>query len=351
MKIDFLIVGFGIAGAAVAHKCLKENKSFLIIDDHKISASKISAGMFTPIRGKRFALQDNYDLYFDFALNFYNDSQLNIGDFTIERQDTERFFNSIDEKYFFLEKYSDKSDIVKLNDSQKIDFLNFDSGSVFFKKSGYLDVKLYLELSQLFFNEKNMFRIASFDYKSLKFSGGYINYDDIVAKNVVFTEGFRAMENPLFTFLPFQNAKSEVLLIESDTINFDHVINADLWIKPMENHISSGSHTSNRFLVGATHAWDEFSFKATQTARDKLSKRLNKILNVPFKIVGQLAAVKPVVKDRKVIWGTLPDRPVSILNGLGSSGVLKAPYYANKLVDSIINNKFDLDEEHIERFF
>ena len=79
--------------------------------------------------------------------------------------------------------------------------------------------------------------------------------------------------------------------------------------------------------------------------------KLNYLIHVPFKVIDQRAAVKPILKDRKLVWGTLPKVPVSILNGLGSSGVLKAPYYANKLVDSIITNKFDIDDMHVERFF
>lgn len=344
MNIDFLIIGFGIAGAAVAHKCLKENKSFLIIDDNKISASKISAGMFTPIRGKRFVLQDNYNVYFDVALNFYNDCQLNIGDFSIVRKNTERFFNSIEEKHFFLEKYRKHAGVFKLNDSQMIDFLNYDSGSVFFKKSGYLDVKRYLELSLLYFNKNNRVRIADFDYDRIKFSKDCVEYGGICAKSLIFTEGFRAIKNPFFKFLPFQNAKSEVLIIECEEFNFDHVINAGVWIKPIDKNVSL-------YLVGATHSWHEFSLLTTKRAREELINKLNHLIHVPFKVVDQRAAVKPILKDRKLVWGALPEMPVSILNGLGSSGVLKAPYYANKLVDSIIINKFDIDDMHVERFF
>ena len=50
------------------------------------------------------------------------------------------------------------------------------------------------------------------------------------------------------------------------------------------------------------------------------------------------------------MWGTLPNMPVSILNGLGSSGVLKGPYYAHKLIESLTNSCFDKEDTHIDRF-
>ena len=50
MKLDFIIVGQGIAGTCFAFELLKKNKSFIIIDkDQSNSSSKIALGIYNPL--------------------------------------------------------------------------------------------------------------------------------------------------------------------------------------------------------------------------------------------------------------------------------------------------------------
>ena len=61
-SVDYIIVGFGLAGAILAFKCWKKNKSFVIYDNpHSSSASSISSGLINPITGRRFVKSWQYD--------------------------------------------------------------------------------------------------------------------------------------------------------------------------------------------------------------------------------------------------------------------------------------------------
>jgi hypothetical protein len=54
ITVDYLIVGQGIAGTFFAQKLIETNQSFLFVDQFSQStSSKIAAGMFNPISGKR----------------------------------------------------------------------------------------------------------------------------------------------------------------------------------------------------------------------------------------------------------------------------------------------------------
>jgi len=53
MKVDFLIVGGGLAGASFASLCLKNNASFLMIDNDQNKASRVAAGVYNPVVLKR----------------------------------------------------------------------------------------------------------------------------------------------------------------------------------------------------------------------------------------------------------------------------------------------------------
>ncbi|WP_103327646.1 hypothetical protein [Bacteroidetes bacterium endosymbiont of Geopemphigus sp.] len=53
--IDYLIVGQGLSGSCFALECLEHSKSFLIIDNDYMSASKVASGIFNPVVLKRFS--------------------------------------------------------------------------------------------------------------------------------------------------------------------------------------------------------------------------------------------------------------------------------------------------------
>ena len=71
MKVDTLIVGFGIAGLNYAEQLRRQNKSFVVLtqDDH--NASHIAAGIVNPIVLKRFNPIWKSKEFLDYALPFY----------------------------------------------------------------------------------------------------------------------------------------------------------------------------------------------------------------------------------------------------------------------------------------
>ena len=55
-KVEYIIVGQGVAGSCMAMKLLQEKKSFVVIDNHFHKASAIAAGIFNPVVLKRFSI-------------------------------------------------------------------------------------------------------------------------------------------------------------------------------------------------------------------------------------------------------------------------------------------------------
>jgi len=56
-KVDFIIVGQGLAGTLLAYDLISNNKKILIIDKNlKASSSKVAAGMINPVAMKSVAL-------------------------------------------------------------------------------------------------------------------------------------------------------------------------------------------------------------------------------------------------------------------------------------------------------
>jgi glycine oxidase len=61
--------------------------------------------------------------------------------------------------------------------------------------------------------------------------------------------------------------------------------------------------------------------------------------------------VRPTVKDRRPLLGIHPEyNQLAVFNGLGTKGVMLAPYFANKLVNLILKNEPLPNEVNINRF-
>ena len=72
-QVDYIIVGQGIAGTALAITLINRGKTVIVIDDNSISAcSRVAAGNFNPIVFKRLVKSWKADELIPFSDNFYN---------------------------------------------------------------------------------------------------------------------------------------------------------------------------------------------------------------------------------------------------------------------------------------
>ena len=75
-KVDYIIVGQGLAGTILAQSLLKKNKSFVVIDDATLScASKVAAGLYNPIVFKRLVKSWLADDLLPFMASFYSEME------------------------------------------------------------------------------------------------------------------------------------------------------------------------------------------------------------------------------------------------------------------------------------
>ena len=82
-----------------------------------------------------------------------------------------------------------------------------------------------------------------------------------------------------------------------------------------------------------------------------LIEKLKKVISVPYTIKDQSAGIRPTVKDRRPMVGVHHIyKQLSVLNGLGTRGVMIAPTVAENLFDHLEFGK-KLDQQiNIKRF-
>jgi len=345
MKVDYIVVGSGLAGILFCEVLRKYNKSFVIIDDNSQKSSVVAGGLYNPVILKRFSSVWKSKEQLEIALPIYKalEYYLNVKlDYKIP---VYRLFNSVEEQ----NNWFNACDNPKLSMYLKPELNKYQNKSVNANygfgevlNTGRIDTNtMIVEFKSKLLNENRLLE-TSFDYEKLIISKKDINYNEINATQIVFAEGFGLKQNPFFNYLPLNGTKGELLIIHAPDLNIDFVLKSSVFLIPLGE---------DQYTVGATYEFSDKTNTVTQSAREELITKLESFINCKYTVINQVAAIRPTVKDRRPLVGQHPKyKNLYVLNGLGTRGVMIAPYVAKKLFQYIENGK-PLDSEiDINRF-
>jgi len=348
MKVDFIIVGQGLAGTLLAHELFRQNKSFVVFNDpDQIKSSEVAAGLINPIVFRRMTKSWLVDDAFPQMETTYRKLEELLHEqlyfpcrmLKILSEDGLDFWKR---KAFAnqLNAYLDAE--PNLNFKNTGIFNTFSFGCV--NKSGRLDIQKLIFAFYEFLSQQNWIRNEKLDYQKLVLLPDSATYDNITARKIIFCEGSAASQNPFFKNLKFKHSKGEVLELKIPELNQDKIMNGEVFVMPIGNL---------RYKVGATYSWDELNWETTESARMELLDKLKNISSTRFEVINQKAGIRPTMHDRKPVIGLLPDNPqIGIFNGLGSKGVLLGPYFAKQFVNFLIGDSTYLHPEaDIKRYF
>src|SRR5690348_975922 len=100
-RVDFAIVGRGLAGTALARHLLRRGKRVLVIDRGGESSSRVAAGLVTPVTGKRLARSWRWDELYPAAVAYYRDFEREAGEVVFHQRPAVRLFASAEERAEF----------------------------------------------------------------------------------------------------------------------------------------------------------------------------------------------------------------------------------------------------------
>src|SRR4051812_43663786 len=90
---EFVIVGQGLAGTALAWALLRRGRRVLVIDRERTdSASRLAAGLVTPVTGKRLARSWRWDELYPAACAFYRTVEAETGTTLFHQRPALRLF-------------------------------------------------------------------------------------------------------------------------------------------------------------------------------------------------------------------------------------------------------------------
>jgi hypothetical protein len=210
------------------------------------------------------------------------------------------------------------------------------------KQSGYLKLDRFLSSSEAFFKRKNLLIEADFTSENI-ISGSSLAFKNLFAQKIVFCEGYHLTNNSLFDFVKLQPVKGELLQIHAPHLSEDYILNKKCFVLPVGNH---------KFKVGATYQWDDLTEKCTKEGRLSIIERLENLVNTEYTVEKQWAGIRPTVIDRRPVLGKHPEHEnIYVFNGLGTKGVMLAPYFAKEMMQLLTQRNYNLlPEVDVQRF-
>jgi glycine oxidase len=339
MEVDYLIIGSGLAGISFAETCFLNHKKIMVINDNSQNSTTVAGGLFNPVVLKRFTKIWEAEAKLEISIPFYKSLEEKFNEKFLFEIPLLRKLNSIEEQNNWFSA-SDKPTLSNyLNTNLKTlqnEFIanNYKFGKV--NHTGFLDTKLLKETYTKYLLSENSYLEETFDYSQITIEENFIQYKNIKAKQIVFAEGFGIHSNPYFNNLPLDGTKGELLIIKALNLNLTDIINSSIWILPIGN---------NLYKVGATYNWEDKTTTKTEEGKKELLSNLKELISCEFEIIEHLAGIRPTVKDRRPLLGRhFAEKNIYILNGMGTRGVLFAPYLSAKLYQ-FIENDVELDNE------
>jgi glycine/D-amino acid oxidase-like deaminating enzyme len=345
MKVDYIIVGLGLAGLAFAEELLAANKTFVVFEDDSQTSSLVAGGVYNPVILKRFTPVWNAKEQLEIALPFYQKLEEKLNTKFDEKFIIKKVFKSIEDQNNWFEA-TDKP-LLKAYLDPKLDYqkrngiiADFGFGNV--KEAGRIDTKKLVEAYREYLKNEHKIKFEKFEHQQIKFKETLLEYKDIVADRIVFCEGFGMTKNLFFNYLPLKEVKGELIIIHAPDLEIDFLIKSTLFVLPLGNHL---------YKVGATFNWHDKTSNPSEEGKDELVQKLEKVITVPYKIMEQTAGIRPTVSDRRPLVGVNPAYTnLAILNGLGTRGVMIAPTVAKQLFNYLENGEKLDPEIDIKRF-
>ncbi len=335
MNTDYLIIGQGLAGSLLAWELIKRNCNVIIIDNGLENASQVAAGLINPITGQRFVKSIGIDYLLPTAKNYYEELGSTFKHSFYKEKRMIRIFNRKSEIASIIKRLSQadyQRYLGKLDTlPNSLDNILSPLGYIEQINTGYLSTTELLDYLKKFFITNQCYKQANIAYQDIQIAP-VIKWQNITPKRIIFCEGYHSINNPWFSWLPFQLVKGEILTISHNSTLPDKIFNFGNWVIPLNQRLSR---------IGATFDRENLNSIPTEIAKNSLIKSLNSLNHslTKINIVHHQANIRPCTQDKHPFIGHHPIHPqISIFNGFGAKGSLQLPWYTQQFANALLNN-------------
>jgi len=338
MEVDFIIVGQGLAGSALAMALMRRGKSVAVVDSNDPSAAtRVAAGLVTTLAGKGMNPAWRQAEYLPEAIAYYQNLERETGTPLFYPHPVLRLFKDAKEAAKFSRKADALTewvakDVAEIPPNQ----LHAEFGGFEMAHGGRLDTLAYLKVVRQKIEKNGIYLEQSFDDASVELSAEGVRWNGIHAQKIILCQGYAGLAAGRFSQLKHRSAKGEMLTVRVDQLDSDRIISRNSWLVPLG---------AGLWRAGATYEWDDLSTTPTEEGRAEVEQKVAGLTSLPFKVVGHDAGVRPIIHRSQPVVGLDPTcQQIGFFNGLGSKGVITAPSVGEHFA-SFLTGEFDLDPE------
>lgn len=344
MHYDFIIVGQGICGTLMSWQLIKEGCKVLVIDQPKMSSSRVASGLINPVTGKRWVTTWLLDELLPIAENTYAQFGRELGLNIWREYLMLHMFKSLETEHFFKDRLAQNAPYLEWYADGDIwqHYFNY-QGSVGAIQSCYMVglQDLLVQWRQKLKSENKLLE-TSLDWNKCQLNSDKIVYENVTANYIIACEGALSTNHHLFNSLPFSFNKGEVLIVSIPDLPKDYLYAHEFKLLPWKDGL---------FWLGASFEWNYKNELPSIDFKTKATQWLQHFLKLPFTIVDHLAAIRPSVVDYRPIVGSHPlYQNLLILNGTGTKGCLQAPYLSECMKKYLLNKESLPESVDIARF-
>lgn len=344
---DFIIVGRGLAANVLANTFHQNNVSFHVIGQTGLSnSSLVAAGIWNPIVFKRLTLSWKAYQCVPVLNSFYNQCEANLEKQFVYHRAIIKPFVQEQEKTLWQKKSKNELaeflDSNSYSDSASYKNCNISGEFSLVKRTGNIDIPTFINATSSFF--KDLISDEFFDYNQIQIQPGEVSYKNLKAKNIIFCEGYLVKNNPFFNWIPLKPAKGEIVSLKAEGLELNNcILNKNGFIFESSSGI---------FKCGATYDWENLTDETSSKGLTELTDKVKDLINVPYSIIEHKAGVRPSSLDRRPIIGKHPAHEnLFVFNGMGTKGVMLAPYFANNFVLFYLQKQALNFEADVKRFY
>ncbi len=347
MKVDFLVIGQGLAGSSLALELLKRGRSVLVVDRLDGSGStRIAAGLVTPLTGKGMNPAWRQEYYLPKAVDFYHQLEKESGRKFYHNTPVVRVFGSGKEREKWRSKQAPEHPWAFELDDLEGPFRH-DHGGIEMPEGAWLDTLSFLHVVQDKLMDAGAWREAVFAEADVSFGEGKVIWQDVTAGKIILCQGAYGLNGVdgyegWFSHIKHRSAKGEILNVWIDGLDETRRYHCRGWLAPREGGM---------WKAGANYDWKHMDATPSEEGKSEVLDKLNSWIKlgdggeVPMEVIDHEAGIRPIIRNSMPVVGFHPDMPlVGFFNGLGSKGTLMAPAVAEHFAAHLCG-ELELDEE------
>lgn len=334
MTVDYLIIGQGLAGSLLAFELIQRGQRVLVVDNNLYgSSSQVAAGLINPITGHRLNMNDGFVEYLAVAQQLYSSIEQELGTSYISKLEQRRLIKNPGQASYFEKRCDQEEYSAFLSKADTADFKSCEFGVAAVDQTYVVDTKALLNAMKVWLVERDAYLNQSIDYSTLGNNHNKFSVNSMSAKNIIFCEGFQAINNPWLKDLPFKLAKGEILTLELES-KCNNMLSWGSWLVPQ---IKYDEGESSYAKLGANYAWEDTDLTASEDVKNKLIDSLEQTTTFEGRVIEHEVGVRPTTKLRHAFVGPLSNLDNAYcFNGFGSKGCLTIPQHVQLLCDHLL---------------